>query len=184
LCSFLFVVSLVSDAEFWVFLLLFRYPDDQFDRIWGPFGQSSSAIASTDNVSVSGFWNLPPAKIFETHIGSEQLESLELRWPTAPLPSSKYYIALYFADNTVGSRIFNISVNGITYYHNLVVNPAGSVVFASQWPLSGPTTITFTPVASSTWGPIINAGEVFFLLPLKGRTLTRDGIAFDFMFFS
>ncbi|KAK7357499.1 hypothetical protein VNO80_16787 [Phaseolus coccineus] len=156
-----------------------RYPDDQFDRIWGPFGQSSSAEASTDNVSVSGFWNLPPAKIFETHIGSEQLESLELRWPTEPLPSSKYYIALYFADNTVGSRIFNISVNGITYYHNLIVIPSGTAVFASQWPLSGPTTITLTPVASSTRGPLINAGEVFYLLPLKGRTSTRDVIALE-----
>ncbi|CAJ1977241.1 unnamed protein product [Sphenostylis stenocarpa] len=156
-----------------------RYPDDQFDRIWEPFGQSNSAKASSDNVSVSGFWNLPPAKIFETHIGSEQLESLELRWPTALLPSSKYYIALYFADNTDGSRIFNISLNGITYYHNLIVIPSGVVVFASQWPLSGPTTITLTPAASSSSGPLINAGEIFYLLPLKGRTLTRDVIALE-----
>ncbi|WVY98298.1 hypothetical protein V8G54_030449 [Vigna mungo] len=156
-----------------------RYPDDQFDRIWVPFEQSSSAKASTDNVSVYGFWNLPPAKIFETHIGSEQLESLELSWPAALLPSSKYYIALYFADNTAGSRVFNISVNGITYYHNLIVIPSGTVVFASQWPLSGPTTITLTPDAISTRGPLINAGEVFYLLPLEGRTSTRDVIALE-----
>ncbi|KAL5139891.1 putative leucine-rich repeat receptor-like serine/threonine-protein kinase [Glycine soja] len=157
-----------------------RFPDDQFDRVWEPFGQSNSTKASTDNVSVSGFWNLPPAKIFETHIGSDQLETLELRWPTASLPSSNskyYYIALYFADDTAGSRIFNISVNGITYYHNLNVIPSGVVVFASQWPLSGPTTITLTPAASSSLGPSINAGEVFDVLPLGGRTLTRDVIA-------
>ncbi|KHN15789.1 Putative leucine-rich repeat receptor-like serine/threonine-protein kinase [Glycine soja] len=159
-----------------------RYPDDLFDRVWEPFGQSNSTQASTDNVSVSGFWNLPPAKIFETRIGSDQLETLQLRWPTASLPSSNskyYYIALYFADDTAGSRIFNISVNGITYYHNLNVIPSGVVVFASQWPLSGPTTITLTPAASSSLGPLINAGEVFDVLPLGGRTLTRDVIALE-----
>ncbi|RDX75413.1 putative leucine-rich repeat receptor-like serine/threonine-protein kinase, partial [Mucuna pruriens] len=156
-----------------------RYPDDQFDRIWEPYGQSNSTKASTSNISVSDFWNLPPAKIFETHIGSDQLESLELRWPKASLPSSKYYIALYFADDTVGARIFNISVNGITYYHNLNVIREGVVVFATQWPLSGPTTITLTPASSSSLGPLINAGEVFDVLPLGGRTLTRDVIALE-----
>ncbi|XP_061376557.1 probable LRR receptor-like serine/threonine-protein kinase At1g67720 [Gastrolobium bilobum] len=158
-----------------------RYPDDQFDRIWEPFGQSNSTKASTGNVSVSGFWNLPPLKVFETHIGSDQLESLELRWPTASLPSllSKYYVALYFADNAVGSRIFNISVNGVTYYRNLNAIPSGVVVFANQWPLSGLTTITLTPAASSSLGPLINAGEVFEVLPLGGRTLTQDVIALE-----
>lgn len=156
------------------------YPDDQFDRIWKPFGQSGSTNASTVNVSVSGFWNLPPLKIFDTHLGSDQMESLELGWPTASLPSSKYYIALYFADNTGGSRIFNISVNGITYYRNLNVIPSGVVVFANQWPLSGPTTITLTPAATSSLGPLINAGEVFQVLSLGGRTSTKDGIALDF----
>ncbi|XP_020210575.1 leucine-rich repeat receptor-like serine/threonine-protein kinase At2g14510 isoform X1 [Cajanus cajan] len=156
-----------------------RYPDDGFDRIWEPFGLSNSTKASTENVSLSGFWNLPPAKIFETHIGSNQLESLELRWPTASLQSSKYYIALYFADDTAGSRTFNISVNGITYYHNLNVIPSGVVVFANQWPLSGPTTVTLTPAPSSSSGPLINAGEVFGVLPLGGRTTTGDVIALE-----
>ena len=110
------------------------------------------------------------------------MESLELRWPTASLPSSKYYVALYFADNAAGSRIFNISVNGITYYPTLNAIPSGVVVFANQWPLSGPTTVTLTPTASSSLGPLVNAGEVFDVLSLGGRTLTRDGIASDFMF--
>lgn len=164
----------------WLFVI--RYPDDQFDRIWEPFGQSNSTKANTENVSVSGFWNLPPSKVFETHLGSDQLESLELRWPTASLPSSKYYIALYFADNTAGSRIFNISVNGVHYYRDLNAISPGVVVFANQWPLSGPTTITLTPSASSSLGPLINAGEVFNVLSLGGRTSTRDGMAYDSLF--
>ncbi|MCH89838.1 leucine-rich repeat receptor-like serine/threonine-protein kinase, partial [Trifolium medium] len=53
------------------------------------------------------------------------------------------------------------------------------VVFANQWPLSGPTTITLTPSASSSLGPLINAGEIFNVLPLGGRTSTRDVIALE-----
>lgn len=136
---------------------------------------------SSSNVSVSGFWNLPPLKVFETQLGSDQLESLVLNWPLASLPNSKYYIALYFADNnglSLGrTRILNISINGVTYYHNLNVTAAGVVVFANQWPLSGPTTITLNPAASSSVGPMINAGEIFEVLSLGGRTSTRDGIA-------
>lgn len=171
-----FAIGLVARNSFGYSGPSIRYPDDQFDRIWEPFGQSNSTKANTENVSVSGFWNLPPSKVFETHLGSDQLESLELRWPTASLPSSKYYIALYFADYTAGSRIFNISVNGVHYY-DLNAIESGVVVFANQWPLSGPTTITLTPSASSSLGPLINAGEVFNVLSLGGRTSTRDVIA-------
>ncbi|CAL5209717.1 unnamed protein product [Lathyrus oleraceus] len=174
-----FAIGLVGRHSFGYSGVPIRYPDDQFDRIWEPFGQSNSTKANTDNVSVSGFWNLPPSKVFETHLGSDQLESLELRWPTASLPSSKYYIALYFADNTGGSRIFNISVNGVHYYRDLNAIPSGVVVFANQWPLSGPTTITLTPSASSSLGPLINAGEIFNVLSLGGRTSTRDVIALE-----
>ncbi|CAI8604724.1 unnamed protein product [Vicia faba] len=174
-----FAIGLIGRHSFGYSGVPIRYPDDQFDRIWEPFGQSNSTKANTDNVSVSGFWNLPPSKVFETHLGSDQLESLELRWPTVSLPGLKYYIALYFADNTAGTRIFNISVNGVHYYRDLNAIPSGVVVFANQWPLSGPTTITLTPSASSSFGPLINAGEIFNVLSLGGRTSTRDVIALE-----
>ncbi|XP_021907218.1 probable LRR receptor-like serine/threonine-protein kinase At1g67720 [Carica papaya] len=73
-----------------------------------------------------------------------------------------------------GSRVLDISINGVTYYRNLNLTTAGAVVFASQWPLVGPTTITLTPAARSNIGPLINGGEIFQLLLLGGRTLTRD----------
>lgn len=103
-----------------------------------------------------------------------------------PKPQKNYYIALYFADNngssSGGSRILNITVNGITYYSNLNVTTEGVVVFANQWRLSGPTTITVTPASTSSKGPLINAGEIFQVLSLGERTLTRDGMASHVMF--
>ena len=164
-----------------------RYPDDQFARIWLPFGQSNSSNSSRSNVLVSGFWNLPPLKVFETKLGSDQLEALELRWPPASLRKAEYYIALYFAENggssVGGPRKLNISVNGVTYYRGLNVTTTGVVVFANQWPLSGPTTITLTPDSGSKLGPLINAGEVFQVMPVGGSTLTRDGMLLMSHFF-
>ncbi|KAF5738624.1 LRR receptor-like serine/threonine-protein kinase [Tripterygium wilfordii] len=162
---------------------LIRYPDDQFDRFWEPFNQSESTVVSNRNISVSGFWNLPPSRLFDTKLSSGQSEALELRWPSWPLPSTMYYIALYFADDRdslfEGSRVLNISINHVTYFGNLNVTPAGATVFATQWPLSGLTMITLSPTANSNGGSLINAGEVFEVLALGGRTITRDVIALE-----
>ncbi|THG12755.1 hypothetical protein TEA_013557 [Camellia sinensis var. sinensis] len=156
------------------------YPDDLFDRYWEPFGENNPTMASGRDVSVSGFWNLPPLKIFETKLTTSQPVPLEFKWPPTSLPNSSYYIALYFADDrNSSSRVFNISINGIIYYQDLNVTSAGVVVFANQWPLIGLTKITLNPAAGSSIGPLINAGEVFEELILGGKTLTRDVIALE-----
>lgn len=157
-----------------------RYPDDEFDRIWEPFGENTPTIASNRNVSVSGFWNIPSYKIFETELTTGQSQPLNLNWPPVSLPNSTYYIALYFADNSNSSsgssRVLNVDISGITYYHNLNVIPAGLVVFATEWPLAGSTKVTLTPAVETKSGPSINGGEAFEVLVLGGRTLTRDGM--------
>ena len=145
----------------------------------------NSAMSSFRNVPVSDFWNLPPVKIFETELASRGVEPIEFQWPPASLPNSTYYIALYFAnDRNSSSRMFHISINGITYYHNLSVTSDGVAVFATKWLLGGLTNIILTPAAESEIGPLINAGEVFNLLNLGGRTLTRDGMFTNNLYFS
>lgn len=54
----------------------------------------------------------------------------------------------------------------------------GVTVYGSEWPLSGRTEITLTPGNTIPVGPVINAGEIYQILPLGGRTLTRDGSPF------
>uniref|UniRef100_A0A0A0KI45 Malectin-like domain-containing protein n=2 Tax=Cucumis sativus TaxID=3659 RepID=A0A0A0KI45_CUCSA len=158
-----------------------RFPDDQFDRFWQPFGSSNLNVTNR-TVSASGIWNLPPSKIFETELRTDQLEPLELNWPLISLPEANftYYIALYFANDhpssSDNSRVFSISLNGITYYHDLNATSAGHVVFASRWPLHGSTKITLTPSPQSKLGPLINGGELFHIVPLEARTLVRDVI--------
>ncbi|XAR57217.1 Non-specific serine/threonine protein kinase [Bertholletia excelsa] len=179
-----FGLSLVA-RNFLGMLFPARYPDDLFDRYWAPFGESNSSLEKGRNVSVSGFWNLPPQKIFQTKLTTAQAGPMQFQWPQMLLPNSTYYIALYFADNhdstPESSRQFNVSINDVIYYPNLNVTPDGVVVFANQWPLSGLTKITLTPPAGSKVGPLINAGEIFDVLVLEGRTLTRDVIALERM---
>ncbi|KAJ4955971.1 hypothetical protein NE237_012754 [Protea cynaroides] len=174
-------LSLVARHSFGYGGSIIKFPDDQFDRYWEPFGDSNTTIQSIRNVSVSGFWNIPPQKIFDTVLTSEHY--MELQWPPGPLPNDTYYIALYFADNSNAlagsSRVLDIAVNGIEYYYNLKVTPFGEVVFSTQWPLSGLTNITLTPAAGSDVGPLINGGEIFGVLQLGGRTITRDVIALE-----
>lgn len=171
-------LSLVARNAFGYSGPIIRYPDDPFDRFWGEFGGVYSTEAANRNVSVSGFWNLPPLKIFGTALTNNGTQPMEWSWPPVSLPESKYYIALYFADApNWSSRMLDISINNISYYRSLNVTPAGACVFATTWPLAGPTKITLTPTVDSNFGPLINAGEIFSLLSLGGRTATRDVIA-------
>lgn len=68
-----------------------------------------------------------------------------------------------------------MSVNGKNFYANLNVTTNGITVYSSLWPLFGQTEIALTPAEGMPVGPVINAGEVLQILPLGGRTLTRDG---------
>lgn len=152
----------------------FRYPDDQFDRFWEPFGETKLNDSSNANVSVSGLWNLPSLKVFESELTTNQLHAIVLSWPPKQVQDANYYIALYFADSR--DRVFDVTINGVLYYKDLNVTEAGLVVYSTKWPLAGSTYITLTPSAGSVLGPSISAGEAFQVLPLRARTLTRDGM--------
>ncbi|KAG1331744.1 leucine-rich repeat receptor-like serine/threonine-protein kinase [Cocos nucifera] len=156
------------------------YPDDKFDRCWQPFSNSNNDQSSTHNISVSDFWNLPPANVLNTALvaGSDKL--FVFQWPPASLPNSSYYIALYFADTLPeSSRIFNVFINNYGFYSDLTVTSSGLAVFATQWSLSGLTRITLSASPGSVLPPLINAGEVFRLFPLGRVTHTGDIIALE-----
>lgn len=162
---------------------IFRYPADPYDRFWIPFQDSHQNISIT-NISVSGFWNIPPRAVLETALVTNKLESMEIQWPQQSLEDSSYYIALYF--NNIDSvappraRIFNISFNGIPFFSGLNVSGYSAwSVFSPNWTLQGLTKFSLDPVFGSISGPLINAGEVFQLFSLGGRTLTRDVTALN-----
>ncbi|XVF63171.1 hypothetical protein PTKIN_Ptkin09bG0067000 [Pterospermum kingtungense] len=173
-----YALRLVSRSSFGHNESIIRYPDDQFDRVWEPYDENVYVVAGNKTPPVSGFWNIPPSKVFKRALSTAQLEPLQLRWPNFSLPNSTYYIALYFADNSdsmaSSSRVLDIHINDVIYYGNLNVTSDGAAVFATRWNLSGPTKITLRAAATSNISPLINAGEIFDVLHLGGRTHTRD----------
>ncbi|XP_010464165.1 PREDICTED: probable LRR receptor-like serine/threonine-protein kinase At1g67720 [Camelina sativa] len=175
-------MSLVARHAFGYSGPIIRFPDDEFDRFWEPYSLNSTG-PNNRKLEVSGFWNLPPSRIFNTDLRATQVQPLEFTWPPMPLAKATYYIALYFAHDSDslgdGSRVFDVSVNGITYYKELSVTPAGAVIFASRWPLEGLTTLTLSPRSGSNLAPLINGGEMFELVPLGGKTLVRDVTALN-----
>ncbi|XVF45150.1 hypothetical protein PTKIN_Ptkin02bG0181900 [Pterospermum kingtungense] len=159
------------------------FPDDPHYRWWQPFKDKNTVVSSQSSVSTSEFWNNPPGKAFATAITTSPGNKLEVQWPPLSLPKTRYYIALYFQDNrkpnTNTWRVFSVAINGKTFYSNLNATTGGVTVYAPQWPLSGQTRITLTPDAKSSDAPLINAGEIYQILPLGGRTLTRDVMAME-----
>ncbi|KDP42294.1 hypothetical protein JCGZ_01618 [Jatropha curcas] len=159
------------------------FPDDPYNRLWQPFLDQNPIVESHSSVTSTDFWNFPPMKTFTTAITTSRGKTINLWWPAVSLPSTKYYIALYFQDNRTPSpfswRVFSVYVNGKIFYENLNVSTKGVTVCASEWPLSGKTEITLTPGKNIPVGPIINAGEVFQILPFGERTLTRDVMAME-----
>lgn len=95
------------------------------------------------------------------------------------MPTSHYYVALYFQDTRTASpdhwRIFNVSINNETFYDDLNVTTRGLTVYGAERPLQGKIEISMTPRSDMTVGPVINAGEILLLLPIDRRTLTMLG---------
>lgn len=139
---------------------------------------NARAIRGAEDILASSFWNLPPSNVFSTALTTDQDNPMELQWPPVFLPNSTYYVALYFADKSLGgASAFDVFLNDYSFYNNLKVTSSGVAVFATQWNLSGLTKITLSPLSSMP--PLINAGEVFGILSLGGITSTRDVIALD-----
>ena len=57
-------------------------------------------------------------------------------WPPYSVPASRYYIALYLQDSRAPSPyswgVFDIQINGETFYRQLNVTTSGAMVFRAR----------------------------------------------------
>lgn len=158
------------------------YPDDEYNRYWAPFADANDpAVESHSPISPGDFWNLPPAKALRAGVTTSRGKKLSLQWPPAELPAATYYVALYFQDPRTASpyswRVFDVDVNGKEFFRGLNASAAGVMIYSNMMQLSGKTEILLTPNNTSPVGPLINAGEIYQIVPLGGKTATRDGMA-------
>ncbi|KAF4374026.1 hypothetical protein F8388_007932 [Cannabis sativa] len=154
---------------------------DKFNRIWQPFKDLNPVVISHHKVNPLEFWNVPPEKAFKNAITTSRGKRLQIQWPQISVSTGDYYIALYFQDNRTPSpyswRVFDVLINGNKFYANLNVTTKGVTVYSTQWPLSGQTEIVLIPSNDMPVGPVINAAEVLQILPLGGKTLSKDVVA-------
>jgi hypothetical protein len=132
-------------------------------------------VESHSSISPDDFWNQPPAKALKAGVTTSRGKQLTVQWPTVER-------ALYFQDSRTASpfswRVFDVAVNGKDFFRGLNASAAGVMVYSSMMQLSGKTEILLTPNETSPVGPLINAGEIYQIVPLGGRTATRDGMHF------
>ncbi|XP_021768544.1 probable LRR receptor-like serine/threonine-protein kinase At5g59680 [Chenopodium quinoa] len=154
------------------------YSDDEYNRMWQQSKDTNPTVKCQSNITPSDFWNMPPSRALSSGITTSRGKTLEIKWPPISLSDRNYHISFYFQDNRTPSpyswRVFNILINGDAFYNKLNVTTSGVNVYTPEWPLSGQTQITLIPEDGAPVGPIMNAAEMFQLLPLGGRTSDKD----------
>uniref|UniRef100_J3LKQ2 Malectin-like domain-containing protein n=1 Tax=Oryza brachyantha TaxID=4533 RepID=J3LKQ2_ORYBR len=178
-----YVMSTVARSRFGAKGEIVSYPDDQYNRYWAPFADANPTVESHSPITPEEFWNMPPAKALGAGITTSRGKKLAVQWPPVELPAASYYVALYFQDSRTASpyswRVFDVAVNGKEFFRDLNASAAGVMVYSSMMQLSGKTVIALTPSVTSPVGPLINAGEIYQIVPLGGRTATRDVVAME-----
>ncbi|CAD6202380.1 unnamed protein product [Miscanthus lutarioriparius] len=178
-----FAMSTVARSRFGSKGEIVSYPDDPYNRYWAPFADANPMVESHSSISPDDFWNQPPAKALKAGVTTSRGKKLTVQWPTTELPAATYYVALYFQDSRTASpfswRVFDVAVNGKDFFRGLNASAAGVMVYSSMMQLSGKTEILLTPNETSPVGPLINAGEIYQIVPLGGRTATRDVVAME-----
>jgi hypothetical protein len=165
-----------------------------YDREWQNDIQqvnpiSSFAINTTTPVNVSGPWDKVPELVMQSAESWPRGQGLNLTLPYLTSDNSNYYVAFYFAEIDPlaqnQTRVFDLVLNqgpSEDYYLNIsVVSLAGGMYMA--WEAIG-SNVTFNssgnieliPHADSQLGPILNALELFLLLPpAPNLTFVSDG---------
>ncbi|KAJ1298483.1 hypothetical protein BS78_01G457200 [Paspalum vaginatum] len=178
-----YAMSTVARSRFGSKGEIVSYPDDPYNRYWAPFADTNPMVESHSSIAPDDFWNQPPAKALKAGVTTSRGKKLTVQWPLADLPAATYYVALYFQDSRTASpyswRVFDVAINGQEFFRGLNASAAGVMVYSSMMQLSGRTEILLTPNDTSPVGPLINAGEIYQIVPLGGKTVTRDVVAME-----
>ncbi|RLN00334.1 putative leucine-rich repeat receptor-like protein kinase [Panicum miliaceum] len=158
-----------------------RYPDDPYDRVWLPWLDATvwdtvSTAKRVLNVEADLFE--APSKVMQTAItprGGNTSDRIEFSWTSRPQPrdpAPRYILVLYFSELQPlpggSARQFYININGELWYPGgftpsyLVTSQIYSI--SPMWG-SDQYNVSLNATANSTLPPIINAVEVFSVIP-------------------
>ncbi|KAJ3695091.1 hypothetical protein LUZ60_000468 [Juncus effusus] len=147
-----------------------RYPDDPLDRLWLDNTQQPWTEISTTNVVKTDTSFQTPSRVLQTAAASSTItDSLDLLWTLDA--SNNFFALLHISETqalkTTDYRAFNIYANGELLLNDSYVPEylqSGWVNFTSK----GKTNynVSFKATKNSTLPPIINAFELYLIMPL------------------
>ncbi|KAK3138222.1 hypothetical protein QOZ80_5AG0366030 [Eleusine coracana subsp. coracana] len=156
-----------------------RYPDDPHDRIWRAWTRPTiwDPLSVTTTVTTSDIFE-EPSRVMRTAITSRNTsENIEFSWDPEPDPQNpmpRYTANMYFAELQLLSgnavRQFDINLNGDRRYSGLDLKHNYlhySVIYNDKnpYPVSTHYKVSISATANSTLPPIINALEIFSIIP-------------------
>ena len=159
-----------------------RYDNDVYERTWQnslPVSTSISSMTSTQSEFITGYDEQPAPTVLKTYVQPAQQGTwLQYTFRNIADLTSKFAVYLHFAgvlqSTSQGQRRFTVTINGNVdgpfnfpeYMKTTYVYRNGSV--------SGNVHINISAIDGSQFSPILNALEIFMVVPITESPSNQD----------
>ncbi|XP_059071854.1 putative leucine-rich repeat receptor-like serine/threonine-protein kinase At2g14440 [Cryptomeria japonica] len=161
----------------------YRFPDDQYDRLWEPLQVTFRTHMSTNDSFFGSIRNQPPVSVLKTAItsflGEDQL--LVSSWHI--LPQGIYYFAVYLCNinktSLSGNNTFQIFIGNVQIAEIVVpeymycLSPESRLEFSTTESID----IRIRSQVGSHMRPFINAAEAYQIVKITNMTHAGDVLA-------
>ena len=169
--------------------MLFRYPDDPYDRIWLPWSVDAfdawTEISTREKVQEMSSRFHVPSPVMQTAIVPRNGSRIAIEWNVVPnhaYPNPGLITIVYFAElqvvATSAVRQFGASINGKGWseapYTTQYLIPNAFYDPKPREELSSTYNLTLDATATSTLPPILNAVELFTVVSIANVTTDAD----------
>lgn len=178
---------ITCDSFFFITIIISRYKDDVYDRLWSPFQTDiwkplNTSLKNDTSISKNGY-GVPFAVINTAYTRNRSTGYMGIYWSFTN-SNFKFFFYMHFAElakiKKNQSRVFNIYINGRLWYGPF--SPPylrESTIYsttAMKTDSEGKMTIWFNKTRNSTLPPLVNAMEIYILKEfLDQETNQTDG---------
>lgn len=171
-----------------IYIYIYRYPYDIFDRLWLPYSYSKWTQLTTNGTIDSGNHNIyqPASVVMNTAaIQIDATKPMEFYWEPSD-SSLEFFVYMHFAElqkmEANESRAFNINFNGKLLYGPLSPDYLyTNTIFTPTSLTADNYTFSLVRLDNSTLPPILNGIEVYTLIDFSQSETERDDGTFLFI---
>lgn len=163
--------------------MVFRFPDDDYDRYWDPSGDVTGILKVTsDAPGIDGIVeDQPPKLAMQTAITTSKTSQYLVLGTDLPSVEVPIYITMFFSEVTqldsTDTRSFQIFIDDKSPSDPIIPIYGGvTEMYIANRTASSNTSISLVATSDSTLPPLINAMEVYYVQgPLTDGTDSKDG---------